>query len=178
MTKADIVRLLSERIDDITKSQAAEYIEVMLTEIKRALARGERVLLPPLDAQGRGTRATRLERALDFAAVTDHAEYFGEISICLDPDDPAYGSANCVGYRGADGSANAIVNRMAALMGVSPAVAARNVDPVRPPALCGEDGERCAEGMRSLVECGLAKAARSITSIEEVLRIAPRGATE
>ena len=45
MTKAEIAKLLSERISDISKSQAAEYIEVMLTEIKRALARGEHVLI-------------------------------------------------------------------------------------------------------------------------------------
>ena len=35
-------------------------------------ARGESVLLPPLDADGVGTQRLALDRPLDFAAVTDH----------------------------------------------------------------------------------------------------------
>src|SRR5690348_9090308 len=38
-------------------------------------ARGEAIFLPPLGADGKGTTEVRLERPLDFAAVTDHAEY-------------------------------------------------------------------------------------------------------
>src|SRR5262245_39802567 len=34
-------------------------------------ARGEPIRLPPLDAQGQGTREVRLARPLDFTAVTD-----------------------------------------------------------------------------------------------------------
>jgi len=41
-------------------------------------ARGERLGVQPYDAQGNPTRYTQLSRPLDFAAVTDHAELFGE----------------------------------------------------------------------------------------------------
>ena len=41
-------------------------------------ARGERLGIQPWDAAGRPLRSLVLERPLDFAAVTDHAELFGE----------------------------------------------------------------------------------------------------
>ena len=47
-----------------------------------AYASGEPVGLPPFDAQGEPTREIALERPLDFAAVTDHAEFLGETEIC------------------------------------------------------------------------------------------------
>jgi hypothetical protein len=118
-----------------------------------AFARGEEVKLPPLDEFGEGTRSTRLERALDFVAITDHAENFGEVAICTDPSDPAYSTPNCVGYRTPAAPAdagNSIVIRMAALAGVEPIVAARNVGLERPTAVCGPDGERCAVAARSV----------------------------
>jgi hypothetical protein len=40
-------------------------------------AKGEETLLPPLDAEGQPTRPARLERPLDFAALTDHASFQG-----------------------------------------------------------------------------------------------------
>ena len=65
-----------------------------------AFARGESIALPPLDAQGRGTRSLQLERPLDFAAVTDHAETYGVTSVCTSPRAPQYGTAACRRYRG------------------------------------------------------------------------------
>src|SRR5882724_11721114 len=35
------------------------------------------------------TRSTHIDRPLDFAAVTDHAEFFGEVLLC-DPGSPVY----------------------------------------------------------------------------------------
>jgi len=49
-------------------------------------ARGEPLALPPFDSQGRGTRPVQLGAPLDFAAVTDHQEFIGEIRLCLDAE--------------------------------------------------------------------------------------------
>ena len=62
-------------------------------------ARGEPIRLPPLDEAGLGTTEVRLDRPLDFAAVTDHAEYLGETSLCSNPDSPVYDETACVLYR-------------------------------------------------------------------------------
>ena len=62
-------------------------------------AKGGDLPLPPFDAEGNPTRKARLRRPLDFAAVTDHAEQFGEIQICLTPGLSGYDSPECVSAR-------------------------------------------------------------------------------
>ncbi len=95
-------------------------------------ARGASVGLPPLDANGLPTRSLQLARALDFAAVTDHAELIGETSICLSPAHPQYGSQACQIYR--DGP-----QQTAFFLFGSPLARA---DPQRLP-FCGTDGIVC-----------------------------------
>ncbi|NND69030.1 MAG: DUF3604 domain-containing protein, partial [Halioglobus sp.] len=63
-------------------------------------ARGETIGLGPFDDQRRGMRRARLDVPLDFAAVTDHAEWLGEIVVCTQPGSPGYDSNACRAYRG------------------------------------------------------------------------------
>ena len=62
-------------------------------------AQGDPIGLPPYDPNGVPTRTAQLRRPLDFTAVTDHAEQFGEIQICLTPGYPGYDSSDCVSAR-------------------------------------------------------------------------------
>ncbi|MCO4771080.1 MAG: DUF3604 domain-containing protein [Deltaproteobacteria bacterium] len=70
-----------------------------------AFAQGAPVRLPPLDENGVGTREVRLERPLDFVALTDHAEYLAEMAACVDPSSPAFDAEPCVAMRAGDVSA-------------------------------------------------------------------------
>jgi hypothetical protein len=65
-------------------------------------ARGESVGLYPYDAEGRPMRQARLTRPLDFAAVTDHAEFLGETDLCTTPGSAAYDTAHCRDQRTTD----------------------------------------------------------------------------
>ena len=61
-------------------------------------ATGGTVSLPGANG-GPGVEA-RIDRPLDFAAVTDHAEWFAEVRLCTDPESPVFGSDDCRMYRG------------------------------------------------------------------------------
>ena len=63
-------------------------------------ARGAAIGLGPFDADGRGTRTTQLDRPLDFAAVTDHAEWIGEVTLCTTPGTEVFESEPCQIFRG------------------------------------------------------------------------------
>ncbi len=63
-------------------------------------ARGAPLGLQPWSASGEPGREARLERPLDFAAVTDHSELFGEVAMCGTPGSPGHDSFVCRVYRG------------------------------------------------------------------------------
>lgn len=51
-------------------------------------AQGERISLPPYDGAGESLRSLQIQRPLDFAVVTDHAEGLDVVRICDDPKYP------------------------------------------------------------------------------------------
>ena len=95
-------------------------------------ARGATLALPPLDPAGNGTRSVSLERPLDFAAVTDHSEFLGEVEACTTPGADGYDSPTCATFR--TGGNQAIV---------SFALGLTNAEPTRSEDICGSDGKGC-----------------------------------
>jgi hypothetical protein len=95
-------------------------------------ARGEKVLLPPLDAGGKGTREISLSRPLDFAALTDHHEYIGEMTLCTTPGSAVYDLQMCRDLRA---GGQGVVTRLGLKLAEQ--------SPARFKELCGEDGAVC-----------------------------------
>jgi hypothetical protein len=96
---------------------------------------GESIFLP-LDDDSLA-REVRIDRPLDFAGVTDHAEFFGEGVLCFDESDPAYQTDFCATLRTGTGREPALLTKI-----MSP-ISLRDAE------TCGDDGERCglaAEG--------------------------------
>jgi len=120
-------------------------------------ARGEAIAIA-------GGRSVQLERPLDFAAVTDHAEAIGEVALCRDPDSQVYGVEACRIFRGELASPGGRVGRMMALSDFTgePVMVGGmpifdELSPAR--AICGEDGQRCRESSLSVWEQEVAAAA-------------------
>lgn len=95
-------------------------------------AKGSSVWLPPLDANGKGTRQVKLERPLDFAGISDHSEYLGEVRICDTPGMDGYDSVSCQKYR--EGGTTAVTDWGMRLV---------PFENTRLEDLCGADGMRC-----------------------------------
>lgn len=118
-----------------TYSFDAHAFEVRTTPAQAyRFAQGEALTIPPLDEMGNGTQTVRIDRPLDFAAVTDHSEFLGEVEACSVPGSDGYDSVVCQTYRGEDQN---LAVRTFGLLLQRPA-------PRRLPDVCGSDGGNCA----------------------------------
>ena len=92
-----------------------------------------------------GGRVVRIDRPLDFAAVTEHAEYLGELPLCTDKTGDRYSLELCRNIRNETGQQSYIDKIFRELI-------IRDVlspDPQREPDLCGEDNTRCLARAKS-----------------------------
>ncbi len=107
--------------------------------------------------QALGMRRVKIDRPLDFAAVTDHAEWMAEVSLCTTPDSPTYDSDGCRIYRGEARSWLARVlgmdgfrGRIAGLLGLG----GRRDD------VCGDDDAICRARLGAVWRANQASAER------------------
>jgi len=91
-----------------------------------------------VDAAGNPTICAQQPRPVDFAVITDHSEFFGELHICTTRGAPGYDSPQCQLYR-----------KSAAAVGQSWGNDL-TANPPKPPAFCGPDGGNCRAQSLSL----------------------------
>ena len=104
-------------------------------------ARGEPLTLPPPDADAPRERTIQLDRPLDFAALSEHSEFLGEVDACLTPGSGAYDRLTCSIFRQAS-----FLSTIAISMALSfPA-------PERSPDICGSPGANCPDLARGVWE--------------------------
>ncbi len=88
------------------------------------------------------TRFAQLHRPLDFTAVTDHAEFLGEIRTCLTPGLPGYDDPNCEATRTELASPPAGITQPLPLIVIAFQLTIQDANPMRF-SLCGPDGSNC-----------------------------------
>ncbi|HIG69529.1 MAG TPA: DUF3604 domain-containing protein [Myxococcales bacterium] len=97
-------------------------------------ARGESIAFWPMGEDGKPAGTFKIDRPLDFLAVTDHGEFLGERSLCREVNSPRYDSDFCKGTR--------VSERQSMMMF---AAVITTEDPARVPEVCGEDGQLCRD---------------------------------
>ena len=107
-------------------------------------ARGEEI---PVYSGAPGVpQSAQIDRPLDFAAVTDHAEWLAEVALCTRPGSDVYDTTNCRIYRGEEQSWLARV--FGITQGFLPKLLGLLEWGDRPEAICGPGHERCRTQLR------------------------------
>jgi len=91
-------------------------------------------------------RAVQIDRPLDFAGVTDHAEFLGEAKLCHDPESGVYDAEFCQVFREGTGREPALLTKIMAPISL------------RDSEVCGGDGQRCGEAAESMWRDNIATA--------------------
>ena len=93
---------------------------------------GGSITLPINKNDQKNTRQVAIDRPLDFMAVTDHAEFLGEQTLCSQSDEFASQYEFCGAFKEGEGRNRSLLAKI-----FSPF-------PSRDSELCGDDGEKCA----------------------------------
>lgn len=110
-------------------------------------ARGETIALSPFDEAGRPHRTARIDRPLDFAAVTDHAEWMAETALCLDPTSSVHDTRSCRIFRS---EASTLLAKVLRLRGFRAKVLGVIDLDGRKAEVCGEDNALCRARLRTV----------------------------
>lgn len=86
-----------------------------------------------------GERRLFLRYPLDFAAVTEHAEYLGELRLCLDGSGPQHKSLLCTDIRN-ESKQPSLIQKIFKTLIIRDVL---STDPQRETALCGDQNKDC-----------------------------------
>jgi len=129
-------RSLDAGIQDTRTSPAQSY----------EFAKGKTLGLQPWIDDDTALRSATISRPLDFAMVSDHAEFFGETVLCQTPgvDDEAYNSEKCSNFR--DDPRGDFVNWNLKYLGNI----FQNDGVMKRFEFCGENGKKCLDASESV----------------------------